>query len=123
MPRRSGIFWFNGQLAWFNAFDPEGDAEAVFEDWAPQVEAYAQANAPWADNTGDARAGLVAEVSSQGGEVTLSLSHSVDYGQWLETIQDGEYAIIMPTLEHFAPQIFAEAGVKAGSVEGEDGDP
>lgn len=70
---------------------------------AKLIEAYAKANAPWADRTGAARAGLTTQVYSQGDEVILELAHSVDYGQWLELIQDGRFAVIMPTLEKLGP--------------------
>lgn len=80
--------------------------EQEAEGFAPQIEEYAKLNAPWEDRTGDARAGLTAEVDTEGEEVVISLSHSVGYGLYLETIESGQFAIIMPTLEHFAPLVF-----------------
>jgi hypothetical protein len=65
----------------------------------------AKANAPWADRTGAARDGLDVEVESGDGSVTVTLMHTVDYGIWLETIQSGRFAIIMPTLEKYAAEI------------------
>jgi len=67
--------------------------------------AYAQDNAPWEDRTGDARAGLDADVRMEGEVIVWEMSHSVDYGLYLETRWNGKFAIIMPTLEMFAPQI------------------
>lgn len=99
-------------------FDPSRDALETFQDMADEVVAYAQDNAPWSDITGEARNGLTAEVYDQGGEVVLDLVHTVDYGVWLETIQNGRFAIIMPTLERFAPEIFSAAG---GHIVGETG--
>lgn len=84
-------------------------AEAMMQGKA-EVEAYAQSNAPWTDQSGAARAGLQASVELEDGVVTLQLAHSVDYGIWLETIQDGAFAIIMPTLEALGPQIIHDAG-------------
>lgn len=66
---------------------------------------YAQANAPWADRTGDARAGLDTDVYWEGPVVVWDLFHTVDYGLYLETRWNGELAIIMPTLEMFAPRL------------------
>lgn len=83
--------------------------EAV-EEGREQVEQYAQMNAPWSDITGAARNGLTASVYEESGEIVLELAHSVDYGQWLELIQDGNFAIIMPTLEALGPEIIRDAG-------------
>ncbi|MGX9924108.1 hypothetical protein ACWIG4_30140 [Streptomyces sp. NPDC002248] len=66
---------------------------------------YAKANAPWEDRTGDARDGLDVDVDDSGNTIVLSLFHTVDYGQWLETIQNGRFAIIMPTLEIYGQEI------------------
>jgi hypothetical protein len=85
----------------------------AMEEGAEEIEAYGQANAPWDDRTGAARDGLTAEVDFEDGEVVITFYHSVDYGLWLELIQDGRFAIIMPTLEYLGPQIIERA---AGEV-------
>jgi len=77
---------------------------------AEEMQAYAQANAPWSDITGNARSGLEATVSREGMDIVIDLHHSVDYGIWLETIQDGEYAIILPTIEALGPQVLDSMG-------------
>lgn len=69
---------------------------------AEDILAYAKQNAPWQDRTGDARAGLDVDVSESGGAIYIQLYHQVDYGLWLEVIQNGRFAIIMPTLEQFS---------------------
>lgn len=66
---------------------------------------YAKANAPWNDITGDARDGLDVDVHWEGAVIVWDMFHSVDYGLYLETRWNAKYAIIMPTLEMFAPQI------------------
>lgn len=101
------------QILRLNADHLRSDVESELEKQAGDVEAYAQSNAPWADRTGEARNGLTASVESQGEDVFLSLSHSVDYGQWLETIQSGRFAIIMPTLEAFSGRVFDSVGAKS----------
>lgn len=100
------------------AISPGDAAEETFLEYAIEILNYAQDNAPWADRTGDARHGLDVDVYQQGDEVVLDLFHTVSYGQWLETIQGGEFAIIMPTLERFAPEVFGAAG---GITAGEEG--
>lgn len=115
----SGFFVGDGQAAWFDNFDGiEGRAEEAFREAADQIVAYAQANAPWTDRTGDARTGLTADVYTESGSVVLDLYHTVDYGLWLEVIQNGAFAIIMPTLETFAPMVFEQAGGRVTGVEG-----
>lgn len=89
-----------------------GGVEDTILDFALQAEAEAQANAPWADRTGAAREGLYATVEREGLEIALSLEHSVDYGLWLETIQSGAYAIIMPTLESISGPLFEAVNAK-----------
>lgn len=119
----SGFFVEDGQIGWFNSLGGGGmqdKASEAFEAAADSILMYAQANAPWADRTGDARAGLATEVYTDGESVILDLYHTVDYGLWLEVIQNGRFAIIMPTLEQFAPMVFEDAGGRITSVEGDD---
>jgi len=75
------------------------------EQVAQEILASAQANAPWADRTGAAREGLEVSVDEEGDEIVVTLAHTVEYGIWLETIQSGRFAIIMPTLEQYAAQV------------------
>lgn len=99
-------------LTWCVANTALNVADAMYEG-AAEVQAYAQSNAPWDDQTGAARYGLIADVEVEGlGDVSIILAHSVDYGIWLETIQNGAYAIIMPTIEALGPDIIRNAGGK-----------
>jgi len=88
----------------------------VMQQGAEEIEAYGKNNAPWTDRTGAARDGLVADVSLEGSDVVITFAHSVDYGLWLELIQDGTFAIIMPTLEALGPEILERAGGEVLSV-------
>lgn len=110
----------DGQLSWFTSTNLVDDAQQAFEDAADEILAYAQATAPWSDRTGDARSGLDVSVETAGNEVILTLFHTVEYGQWLETIQNGEFAIIMPTLELYAPIVFGRVGATVDETSGED---
>jgi len=38
----------------------------------------------------------------------MVLYHTVEYGIWLEIRWNGQYAIIIPTIEHMGPVIMAE---------------
>lgn len=86
----------------------EAATAVLVERMAEKVEAYAKENAPWEDDTGQARRGLTAKYSFNGGHHTISLYHTVDYGIWLEIKNSGEYAIILPTIEVMGPRIMRE---------------
>lgn len=81
---------------------------AVLEREAPKVEGHAKVNAPWTDQTGNARQGLRAQAFDEGGGMKgIVLYHQVPYGIWLEVKNSGEYAIILPTIEVMGPQVMA----------------
>ena len=106
---------------------------AEAEASAARMEAYARLNAPWQDQTGDARAGLVTEVAVNGAVITITVAHSVDYGKYLElrwptgtlpaTLDGfdlelagaGKYAIIWPTMEAEIPQFRARLVAALGA--------
>lgn len=71
--------------------------EFAFDLLAPRAEAYAKANAPWTDRTALARASLTATVDVDGRTVALTVAHGVSYGIYLETMQDGRFAVVEPT--------------------------
>jgi hypothetical protein len=85
----------------------------VMERESTKVQDYARNNAPWHDQTGNARNGLFAiydsdTLHSLNGESTIhriTLSHSVPYGIWLEVRWAGRYAIIVPTIQHYGAKI------------------
>jgi len=107
---KGGFHWYfdtlTPRMAVFGVVVEEA-VEAVMEHYAGEVQDYAQENAPWEDRTGAARDGLTAEASSSGNTHEIVLYHTVDYGIWLEIRNSGEYAIILPTIEHMGPQIMA----------------
>lgn len=69
----------------------------IFDLLATRTESDMRTNAPWTDRTGNARGGLRCIHEEAGSKHTLVLFHTMDYGFWLEVIQDGKYAIIGPT--------------------------
>lgn len=76
-----------------------------------EMVAYAQQNAPWEDHPGeneDARQNIQGAVVWQDEEhFTIFLGHGprVYYGIWLEVRWGGKYAIILPTIQKFGPQL------------------
>lgn len=99
----------DGILVWFDGPEWDEVAASIIENSATEVEEAARRNAPWADITGNARAGLSANVENNNGEIILTLYHTVEYGLWLEVIQNGAFATILPTLEREAPSILNRA--------------
>lgn len=92
--------------------------DAVFElaqVFAARIEAYAKANAPWTDRTGNARQGLAGRAYRMAASVVIYLFGSVDYQIYLETKHAGRYAIILRSLEtHYAPLMSAIRGLVGG---------
>lgn len=88
------------------------EVEAHALELAQQILDYAQTNAPWEDRTGDARRLLDVDVSQDSEAIIIQLYHQVDYGLWLEVIQSGRFAIIMPTLQRFAGEAFDMSGAE-----------
>lgn len=105
MVAKSSLSWDDGIIAWYNGPEWDEVTEQEFEKAATQLESEMRANAKWEDRTGDARANLSAEVFATDGQVGILLSHGVDYGYWLEVIQNGRFAIIGPTLEQHGRRI------------------
>jgi hypothetical protein len=120
MANRGGIILVDGigpVLGYLAVSSALNVAEGMSEG-REKVELYARSNAPWSDITGMARQGLTASVYQDGGEIVLELAHTEEYGYWLEVIQDGRFAIIMPTLETLAPEIIRDAGGRITQTEG-----
>lgn len=105
MVAKSRISWEDGIIEWFRGPEWDEVAEDEFDKGAEQLQAQARADAIWEDRTGDARAGLRAYAQNEDGVVRVYLEHTVDYGYWLEVIQNGRFAIIRPTLEEHARRI------------------
>lgn len=82
-------------------------AWAAAESMAPEVENYMKLNAPWTDQTTNARNGLAARAYQDGDETGIVLYHQVSYGIFLETRFGGKNAIINPTIEAMSPRVMA----------------
>ena len=74
----------------------------ILELYAPQIEGDMKTNAPWTDQTGNARQTLQAFVyKKQDGVIALVAKQQMDYGLWLELKNGGKFAIVLPTLEQY----------------------
>ena len=98
------------------------------------MEAEAMARAPWRDDTGAARGGLIGTARMNAHGATITLAHSVEYGQFLELrwpietpppdldgfdiefLEAGRYAILWPTIEAEIPRLRAALQQLLGGV-------
>lgn len=88
-----------------------GSLREAAQQLADEMVQWAQANAPWQDQTGEARRQLQAGVVWEDEDhFTIFLGHGADiyYGIWLEVRFGGRNAIIVPTIMQFAPQLGAK---------------
>lgn len=105
-----GVFDFDTLTPNLKRLLPRVDAavDLVFDITEADAETYMRTNARWTDNTGNARAGLFATHQKEPMVVhSLVFYHTMDYGYWLEVRWSGKYAIIGPSMFHFAPILAA----------------
>lgn len=120
MARASGVFVHDGigpTLDYMVASTAGRVMEAMIEGEA-KLQMYAQLNAPWSDITGAARSGLTSSLYMEDGYITVEIAHTVEHGYWLEMIQDGRFAILLPTIEALGPEIIRDAGAQVVSLRG-----
>lgn len=72
---------------------------------AQMMQSEAQRNRPWTDRTSRARLGLTGSSELAPDELRIVLSHTVDYGVWLELAHEKKYAIVEPTIRLNATQV------------------
>lgn len=81
--------------------------ERIALKFAPQIESWMKANAPWTDRTGNARQGLYAEVEQLITDmVSIVIGGRVSYTYWLEVANQGKYAVIAPALDFWYGKVF-----------------
>lgn len=72
----------------------------------PKIQERARTKAPWTDRTSNARNGLFAKAGVPSKRTyQLVLYSAVKYQIWLEVRWSGRYAIIMPTVRTYAPDV------------------
>lgn len=107
---RRGVFDFDTLTPSLKRLLPKVDAavDLVFDMAEADVETYMRTNAPWTDETGNARAGLFATHQSEPMVLhRMVLYHTMPYGYWLEVRWSGRYAIVGPAMFHIAPILAA----------------
>jgi hypothetical protein len=105
-----------GGLTWTNPLPANIDRiypglsraiEAATAKKSNDAQTYMRTNAPWQDQTSNARNGLFSEPFSEGTNFGMILFHTVPYGIYLETRFSGRYAIINPTLPVIGQEFMA----------------
>ena len=106
MADKGGITWSGNLSGNLNTLGAKTKARmvAVAKYVAPQIQSDMRSNAPWEDQTGNARNGLFAVTQVSTNVVDIVLYHSVPYGIWLELRWSGKYAIITPSLAKWGPK-------------------
>lgn len=108
----SGMSWTDESL-FRNLRDapPKFDAAmaAFTEYWSGEVRNYARQNAPWTDQTTNARNGLMTDTEHANDTHAIVLYHRMPYGIWLEVRWSGAYAIILPTIQVMGKRVMAGA--------------
>jgi hypothetical protein len=115
---RSGFRWEDGSLfrsAPGLAERIDGMVSTVVEYYSTRATSHMRSNAPWRDQTGNARNGLRATTNHVPfRRHSIILSHGVPYGIWLEVRWSGRYAIIDPTMRAIGPQVLDMIGRRWG---------
>ncbi|OOO66770.1 hypothetical protein BS638_06495 [Clostridium tepidum] len=70
-----------------------------------KMEAYAKQNAPWENQTGQARRTLKGGKEWEGDKVNIYISGNMEYSPYLEYKNDGKYAILEPTVNKLSKEI------------------
>lgn len=76
---------------------------------AVKMQDWARTNAKWTDQTGNARKGLKASAEWENYiELVVKMSHSVDYGTWLELAHERKYSILEPAIDKYKDEFIRE---------------
>jgi hypothetical protein len=97
---RRNIRNFSGNL--------DRNVSALMDYNAGYTTGWLKQNAPWHDNTGAARSGLVALPFHHGSTHELLMAYSVTYGIWLEVAHSGQWAIITPAMRIIGEKIMRD---------------
>jgi len=115
----NGFRWKDETL--FNnlkTFEPKLDRAliALTEYYGGIIEDKAKTNAPWRDQTGNARNGLSVVVEHSLKKHRIILFHRMPYGIWLEVRFDGRNQIIKPTLLEQGTAMLGQANTLLGRI-------
>jgi hypothetical protein len=87
------------------ADDLRGTMRSRLEKIGRDMESRAWNSRPWNDITHKAEEGLYHKIVDDGNRVRILLGHGVYYGKYLELKNNGRFATVRPTMEHYYPII------------------
>jgi hypothetical protein len=87
-----------------------GEIAARSAAFAAAAEARMKVSAPWTNRTGAARASLSVSADAGATSVTLTYSHGVFYGIYLEFSNGGRYAVVGPSIQADGPLLMGQFG-------------
>lgn len=78
----------------------------ITETVAMKMEEWAKENAVWTDRTGNARQFLKGRAFWEDSKtLVLSMSHTMEYGVWLELAHERKYAILEQSIEQYKDEL------------------
>lgn len=72
---------------------------------AKKMEGAAKKDAPWIDRTSNARNTIQGTFKWEGNKAKIELSGNVDYFKYLELANGKKYAVLVPTIQRYGPDI------------------
>lgn len=82
---------------------------------AKKMESYAKSNAIWEDQSGNARQGIRGDAYWESSKILVcSLSHTMEYGVWLELAHQRKYAILEESINQYQAELIAGWQVLVG---------
>lgn len=72
---------------------------------AKKMEGEAKKNRPWTDRTGHAKNSIQGSFGWEGNKAKITLSGNMDYSVFLELANEKRFAVLVPTIQRFAPEI------------------
>lgn len=84
--------------------------DAFMDHQATKTQDFMRTNAPWNDQTGNARNGLFARSELGAEKWTIVCYHTVPYGIWLEVVNSGKNEILTTTVQKEGARIMQSLG-------------
>ena len=96
--------------------DTNNKISAIMDYEAAYTTGWLKTNAPWHDNTGAARSGLITLPFNRGNTHELLMAYSVYYGIWLEVAHSGRWAVITPAMRIVGQKVMDDMQLLINSI-------
>jgi len=110
MAASSFVWEYNDIAKNLAEFTPKmrANAAVIVDREADLATANMKSNAPWTDRTGNARSTLATDVKHRADADEMILHGGMPYQVYLETMQAGRFAAIVPETRHRGPHVMAQ---------------